>query len=85
MGLSLAAAERWVERWERQQQRYAVDRDERFTVIADVVEHSTAGRPDRPLVADLGCGPGSVRRAGPRLCASTAPWTRPCRRRHCTT
>ncbi|MEU5537922.1 class I SAM-dependent methyltransferase [Streptomyces sp. NPDC020362] len=60
MGLSLAAAERWVERWERQQQRYAVDRDERFTVIADVVEHSTAGRPDRPLVADLGCGPGSL-------------------------
>ncbi|MFI1768363.1 class I SAM-dependent methyltransferase [Streptomyces sp. NPDC020800] len=60
MGLSLAAAERWVERWERQQQRYAVDREERFTVIADVVEHSTAGCPERPLVADLGCGPGSL-------------------------
>ncbi|MFF5983260.1 class I SAM-dependent methyltransferase [Streptomyces olindensis] len=60
MGLSLATAERWVERWELQQQRYAVDREERFTVIADVVEHVTAGRGARPLVVDLGCGPGSL-------------------------
>ncbi|MER6710642.1 MULTISPECIES: class I SAM-dependent methyltransferase [unclassified Streptomyces] len=60
MGLSLATAERWVERWELQQQRYAVDREERFTVIADVVEHVTAGRAARPLVVDLGCGPGSL-------------------------
>ncbi|MEU0582551.1 class I SAM-dependent methyltransferase [Streptomyces sp. NPDC006132] len=60
MGLSLATAERWVERWELQQQRYAVDREERFTVIADVVEHITAGRAARPLVVDLGCGPGSL-------------------------
>ncbi|MET9764183.1 class I SAM-dependent methyltransferase [Streptomyces sp. NPDC006372] len=60
MGLSLATAERWVERWELQQQRYAVDREERFTVIADVVEHVTAGRTPRPLVVDLGCGPGSL-------------------------
>lgn len=60
MGLSLATAEQWVERWELQQQRYAVDREERFTVIADVVEHVTAGRAGRPLVVDLGCGPGSL-------------------------
>lgn len=60
MGLSLATAERWVERWERQQQRYAVDREERFTVIADVVEQAVTGRSDRPLVVDLGCGPGSL-------------------------
>ncbi|WP_225095492.1 trans-aconitate 2-methyltransferase [Streptomyces sp. CoH27] len=60
MGLSLATAEKWVERWELQQQRYAVDREDRFTVIADVVEHSTADRTDRPLVVDLGCGPGSL-------------------------
>lgn len=60
MGLSLATAERWVERWERQQQRYAVDREERFTVIADVVEQAVAGVPGRPLVVDLGCGPGSL-------------------------
>ncbi|MFJ8532000.1 class I SAM-dependent methyltransferase [Streptomyces sp. NPDC093591] len=60
MGLSLATAERWVERWERQQQRYAVDREERFTVIGDVVEQTVAGGPARPLVVDLGCGPGSL-------------------------
>jgi trans-aconitate methyltransferase len=59
MGLSMATAERWVKRWERQQQRYAVDREERFTVIADVVEHVTEGQA-RPLVVDLGCGPGSL-------------------------
>lgn len=60
MGLSLATAERWVERWERQQQRYAVDREERFTVITDVVERITAECSHRPLVVDLGCGPGSL-------------------------
>ncbi|KUL28110.1 class I SAM-dependent methyltransferase [Streptomyces regalis] len=59
MGLSLATAERWVERWERQQQRYAVDREERFTVIADVVELTVADRA-RPSIVDLGCGPGSL-------------------------
>ncbi|MEU9122456.1 class I SAM-dependent methyltransferase [Streptomyces sp. NPDC048506] len=55
----MATAARWVRRWEDQQQRYAVDRDERLTVIADVVEHTTAGRP-APLVVDLGCGPGAL-------------------------
>ncbi|WP_432136527.1 MULTISPECIES: class I SAM-dependent methyltransferase [unclassified Streptomyces] len=60
MGLSLATAEKWVERWENQQRHYAVDREDRFTVIADLVEHTTAGRPGRPLVVDLGCGPGSL-------------------------
>lgn len=60
MGLSMATAEMWVDRWERQQQRYAVGREERFTVIADVVEHITADRAARPLVLDLGCGPGSL-------------------------
>ncbi|WP_031487204.1 class I SAM-dependent methyltransferase [Streptomyces bicolor] len=59
MGLSLATAERWVERWELQQQRYAVDREERFTVIADVVEQSVRDR-TRPAIVDLGCGPGSL-------------------------
>ncbi|MDP9679784.1 SAM-dependent methyltransferase [Streptomyces griseoviridis] len=57
--MSMQTAEMWVERWERQQRRYAVDREERFTVIADVVEHVCAGRP-RPLLLDLGCGPGSL-------------------------
>ncbi|MGQ4448929.1 trans-aconitate 2-methyltransferase [Streptomyces griseus] len=59
MGVSMATARTWVERWERQQERYAVDREERFTVIADVVEHAVVGRAD-PLVLDLGCGPGSL-------------------------
>src|ERR671931_2332812 len=59
MGVSMATAKAWVERWELQQQRYAVDREERFTVIADVVEHVTDGRA-RPLLLDLGCGPGSL-------------------------
>ncbi|MER6995222.1 class I SAM-dependent methyltransferase [Streptomyces sp. NPDC000410] len=59
MGMSTVTAARWVERWECQQQRYAVDREERFTVIADVVEHMTLGRP-APLVLDLGSGPGSL-------------------------
>ncbi|AJE39375.1 MULTISPECIES: class I SAM-dependent methyltransferase [Streptomyces] len=59
MGVSMGTARAWVERWERQQERYAVDREERFTVIADVVEHITAGR-SRPHLLDLGCGPGSL-------------------------
>ncbi|MEU9731675.1 class I SAM-dependent methyltransferase [Streptomyces sp. NPDC048002] len=59
MSVSTATAGMWLERWERQQQRYAVDREERFTVIADVVEHVTLGC-ERPLLLDLGCGPGSL-------------------------
>ncbi|KOT65486.1 MULTISPECIES: class I SAM-dependent methyltransferase [Streptomyces] len=59
MGLSVATAARWVRRWERQQQRYAIDREERFTVIADAVEKVTAHQ-GRSLVVDLGCGPGSL-------------------------
>ncbi|MEU1079771.1 class I SAM-dependent methyltransferase [Streptomyces sp. NPDC005908] len=59
MGVSMGTARAWVERWERQQERYAVDREERFTVIADVVEHTVVGRA-RPLLLDLGCGPGSL-------------------------
>ncbi|MBT3150528.1 class I SAM-dependent methyltransferase [Streptomyces sp. CHD11] len=59
MGVSMGTARAWVERWERQQERYAVDREERFTVIGDVLEHITTGH-DRPLLLDLGCGPGSL-------------------------
>lgn len=57
--LDPATAARWIGRWERQQERYATDREERFTAIADVVESATAGR-DRPRIADLGSGPGSL-------------------------
>jgi SAM-dependent methyltransferase len=59
MGVSMATAKMWVERWERQQERYALDREERFTVIADVIEHVTADGTE-PLLLDLGCGPGSL-------------------------
>ncbi|MDX3733022.1 class I SAM-dependent methyltransferase [Streptomyces caniscabiei] len=59
MGLSTTTAARWVERWERQQQLYAVDREERFEVIADLVEHVTRDRAV-PLVLDLGSGPGCL-------------------------
>ncbi|MCJ1676545.1 class I SAM-dependent methyltransferase [Streptomyces sp. APSN-46.1] len=57
--MTAMTAARWVERWENQQQRYAVDREERFTVMADVVEQVTLGRP-APLVLDLGSGPGAL-------------------------
>jgi len=48
----------WLERWDRQQEHYMPDREERFAVIADVVEE-VVGRPD-PLIVDLGIGPGSL-------------------------
>ncbi|RSS81670.1 trans-aconitate 2-methyltransferase [Streptomyces sp. WAC06614] len=58
-GVSATTAARWVERWECQQQRYAVDREERCTVIADVVEHAGRGRSGQ-VVVDLGSGPGAL-------------------------
>jgi SAM-dependent methyltransferase len=48
----------WIDRWDRQQEVYVPEREERFTVIADAVEAAT-GRAD-PLIVDLGCGPGSL-------------------------
>src|ERR687895_541289 len=48
----------WIDRWDRQQEYYLPDREERFTALIDAVEEG-AGRPD-PLVLDLGCGPGSL-------------------------
>jgi SAM-dependent methyltransferase len=56
--LTATQSKAWVDRWDRQQERYMTDREERFAVIADVVEASV-GRPD-PLVLDIGCGPGSL-------------------------
>jgi SAM-dependent methyltransferase len=52
-----AAARNWIDRWDRQQEVYMPDREDRFTALIDAVE-AGAGRPD-PLVLDLGCGPGS--------------------------
>jgi SAM-dependent methyltransferase len=48
----------WIARWDRQQEVYLPDREDRFTALIDAVE-AEAGRPD-PLVVDLGCGPGSL-------------------------
>jgi SAM-dependent methyltransferase len=56
--LDAAAARDWIDRWDRQQEVYMSDREERFTALIDAVEAGT-GRPD-PLVLDLGCGPGSL-------------------------
>ena len=51
-------AQRWIGRWDQQQQEYLPDREDRFTALIDAVEEG-AGRPD-PLVLDLGSGPGSL-------------------------
>lgn len=56
--LDPAFARDWVARWDRQQEVYLPDREDRFTALIDAVEAGT-GRPD-PLVLDLGCGPGSL-------------------------
>ena len=51
-------ARSWLDRWDRQQEVYIADREERFAVIADVVA-ATTDRPT-PLVLDIGAGPGSL-------------------------
>jgi SAM-dependent methyltransferase len=56
--LAPSAARDWIARWDRQQEVYISDREDRFTALIDAVE-AGAGRPD-PLVLDLGCGPGSL-------------------------
>lgn len=49
----------WIQRWDRQQEGYLPDREERFTTIVDAVAVATATT-DRPVVLDLGAGPGSL-------------------------
>ena len=56
--VSHAAARTWITRWDRQQEGYVPDREDRFTTMIDAVDLA-AGRPD-PQVIDLGCGPGSL-------------------------
>lgn len=56
--LTTTVAQAWISRWDRQQEGYLPNREERFTALIDAVEAGT-GRPD-PLVLDLGCGPGSL-------------------------
>ena len=47
----------WMQRWDRQQQRYLPDREARFTAMFDVLE---ALQPERFVALDLACGPGSL-------------------------
>jgi SAM-dependent methyltransferase len=54
-----AWAEAWQESWDRQQEGYMPDREERLAALLDVVE-AVAG--PRPLVLDLACGTGTVSR-----------------------
>src|SRR5689334_21597846 len=55
--LTRSRALEWLDRWDRQQQVYIADRDERFAVIGDVVAEVA---PAAPRIVDLGCGPGSL-------------------------
>lgn len=48
-------AQRWLDRWDRQQEHYVTDREEPFAVIGDVLE-DLLQRPD-PLIVDPGVGP----------------------------
>jgi SAM-dependent methyltransferase len=50
-------ARQWLDRWDRQQEFYLADREERFAVIADLVEAACGAE---PLIVDLGVGPGSL-------------------------
>jgi SAM-dependent methyltransferase len=56
--LTREQARHWLDRWDRQQEHYLAVREERFTVIADVVQ-AMAGR-ENVLIVDLGVGPGSL-------------------------
>lgn len=56
--LTADRARYWLDRWDRQQEYYMPDREERFAVLADVLEE-LLDRPD-PLIVDLGVGPGSL-------------------------
>lgn len=56
--LATDTARQWLDRWDRQQEVYITDREERFAVVGDVIE--AASERSDPLIVDLGCGPGSL-------------------------
>lgn len=58
MTLTSEAAQYWLDRWDRQQEYYIPDREERFDIVIDIVEEVVGQR--NPLVVDLGIGPGSL-------------------------
>ena len=47
----------WMQRWDNQQSGYLPYREQRFTVMLDVLE---ALLPERFIALDLACGPGSI-------------------------
>ncbi|MBE1462025.1 class I SAM-dependent methyltransferase [Kibdelosporangium phytohabitans] len=57
--MTSTAAEAWLRRWDAQQERYIADREERFSVLCDIVETALADVA-WPVILDLGCGPGSL-------------------------
>ncbi|WP_217154593.1 class I SAM-dependent methyltransferase [[Mycobacterium] fortunisiensis] len=58
MTLTPAVAREWLDRWDRQQEYYMPDREDRFDVVIDIVEEVVMRRD--PLIVDLGIGPGSL-------------------------
>ncbi|HWM02023.1 MAG TPA: class I SAM-dependent methyltransferase [Actinophytocola sp.] len=56
--MQVTTAQRWVRRWDAQQERYIPDREERFRVVIDVVRAAVGD--GAAHVVDLGCGPGSL-------------------------
>ncbi|SDS21587.1 class I SAM-dependent methyltransferase [Microlunatus soli] len=56
--VSSERARYWLDRWDRQQEYYMPDREDRFAAIGDLLEICLS-RPDA-LVVDLGVGPGSL-------------------------
>ena len=59
MAVARDVAVEWIDRWDAQQEGYVPDREERFAVLADLVEHAVREVAE-PVVVDLGCGPGSL-------------------------
>ncbi|WP_336082654.1 class I SAM-dependent methyltransferase [Nocardia sp. SSK8] len=57
-GLDAARARYWIERWDRQQEHYMPDREQRFEVIGDVLDELRDR--DDLLIVDLGVGPGTL-------------------------
>ena len=49
----------WIDRWDRQQERYLVDREGRFSVM---LEYAAANLGSGPRVLDLCCGNGALTR-----------------------
>ncbi|WP_406230959.1 class I SAM-dependent methyltransferase [Nocardia sp. NBC_01009] len=56
--LDISRAWYWIGRWDRQQEHYMPDREQRFEAIGDVLTE-LVDRTD-PLIVDLGVGPGTL-------------------------